>query len=53
MQYMLAVAALFGGLSVALGAFASHGLRGKLSEPMLNAFQTGVQYQMYHSLECI
>ena len=49
-QYLLAVAAAFAGSSVALGAFGSHGLRGKLSEPMLNAFQTGVQYQMYPSL---
>lgn len=50
MHYLLSIAALSGGLSVALGAFAAHGLRGKLAENMLAAFQTGVQYQFYHSL---
>lgn len=41
---------LSGFLSVALGAFAAHGLRKKLSEPMVTVFQTGAQYQMVHSL---
>ena len=40
-------------LSVVLGAFAAHGLKSKLSETLLNTFQTGVQYQMYHSLALI
>lgn len=41
----------FGGfLSVALGAFAAHGLKSQLSPEMLAAFETGVRYQMYHSL---
>ena len=40
-------------LSVILGAFAAHGLKSKLSETLLNTFQTGVQYQMYHSLALI
>lgn len=31
-QVFLAIAAIFGGLSVAAGAFASHALREKLSE---------------------
>lgn len=38
------------GLSVALGAFAAHGLKARLSERMLAVFQTGVDYQAYHSL---
>lgn len=37
-------------LSVMLGAFASHGLRGQLDARMLSAFETGVAYQMTHSL---
>jgi uncharacterized membrane protein YgdD (TMEM256/DUF423 family) len=49
-NWMLSIAALFGGSAVMLGAFASHGLRGSLSERMLETFQTGVQYQMYHAL---
>lgn len=50
MNYLISIAALCGGLSVALGAFAAHGLKAKLSESMLMVFQTGVQYQFYHSL---
>lgn len=38
------------GLSVILGAFAAHGLKDKLSSSMLDVFQTGVQYQLAHSL---
>lgn len=37
-------------LGVAAGAFAAHALRSHLSESMLNAFETGVRYQIYHSL---
>lgn len=46
----LAIAAIFGGLSVAGGAFASHALRAKLSERALEIFETAVRYQMYHAL---
>jgi len=49
-NWMLSIAALFGGTAVMLGAFAAHGLRGTLSERMLETFQTGVHYQMYHAL---
>lgn len=44
------LAAINGFLAVALGAFAAHALRERLSESLLATFQTGVQYQMYHSL---
>ncbi len=44
----LAVAGLLGALSVALGAFGSHGLRGKVGEDVLNIFETAVKYQFYH-----
>jgi len=46
----LTVAALNGFIAVALGAFAAHGLKASLSADMLNTFQTGVQYHMYHAL---
>ncbi|WP_416140958.1 DUF423 domain-containing protein [Marinimicrobium sp. C6131] len=46
----LVLAALFGLLSVMLGAFAAHGLKARLTAPALSAFETGVQYQMYHAL---
>ena len=48
---MYAVVAAFSGMtSVILGAFAAHGLKGRLSPAMLETFQTGVQYQMIHAL---
>lgn len=37
-------------LSVALGAFAAHGLKERLDAGMLAVFETGVRYQVYHSL---
>ncbi len=46
----LAIAALLAGLSVALGAFASHGLKDKLTERALEIFETATRYQMYHAL---
>lgn len=49
-RFFLATAAASGLLSVALGAFAAHGLKHKLAENLLSAFQTGVEYQMYHAL---
>ncbi|WP_250121762.1 DUF423 domain-containing protein [Chroococcidiopsis sp. CCMEE 29] len=49
-QVFLAIAAIFGGLSVAAGAFASHALREKLSERAGEIFETAARYQMYHAL---
>ena len=46
----LLVGAVSGFLGVALGAFGAHGLRGRLSPDMLAVFETGVRYQMYHTL---
>lgn len=40
-------------LGVALGAFAAHSLRNQLAESMQAVFETGVRYQMYHSLAII
>lgn len=45
------VAAIFGGLAVALGAFGAHGLQNVTQdEKILHGFQTAVQYQLYHAL---
>ena len=49
-QIFLSIGAILGGLSVASGAFASHGLRDKLSERSLEIFETAARYQMYHAL---
>ncbi|MBE3596382.1 MAG: DUF423 domain-containing protein [Hydrogenibacillus sp.] len=37
-------------LSVALGAFGAHGLKGKIAPDLLDIYQTGVHYQMIHGL---
>lgn len=44
------LAGINGFLAVGLGAFAAHGLKDRLSPELLNTFQTGVQYHMYHAL---
>ncbi len=49
-RVFLALGALSGGLGVALGAFAAHGLRARLAADLLATFETGVRYQMYHAL---
>ncbi|MDB9314024.1 DUF423 domain-containing protein [Spirulina sp. CS-785/01] len=49
-QILMAIAAIFGGLAVAGGAFASHALKAQLSERALDIFETGIKYQMYHAL---
>ena len=35
---------------MALGAFAAHGLRARLSAEALQTFETGARYHMYHAL---
>lgn len=42
--------AIFGLLSVILGAFGAHLLKKKLSLEQLQSFETGVKYQMYHAI---
>ena len=42
--------AILGAIAVALGAFGSHGLKKIVDAETVQTFQTGVQYQMYHSL---
>jgi uncharacterized membrane protein YgdD (TMEM256/DUF423 family) len=46
----LAFAAINGGLAVAAGAFAAHGLQGRLDAQALQIFETGARYHMYHAL---
>ena len=36
-------------LSVILGAFGAHALKSLLSSRMLEVYQTGIQYQMFHA----
>jgi len=37
-------------LAVALGAFAAHGLKSRLTPDMQTIFETGVRYHVYHAL---
>ena len=46
----LMLAAFFGFTGVALGAFAAHGLKNRLSAECLAIFHTGVMYQLVHAL---
>ncbi len=48
MKHLLIVAAAFAALGVALGAFGAHALKSRLAPEALQAFETGVRYQMYH-----
>lgn len=41
---------LFGLIGVIMGAFATHGLKPILTPESLDSFETGVKFQMYHSL---
>lgn len=50
MSRFVVYGALYALLAVALGAFGAHGLEGKLSERMLENYETAVRYQMYHAL---
>ena len=42
--------ALYGLLAVIFGAFGAHALKNKLTPELLQSFETGVKYQMYHAM---
>ena len=50
MSIWLTIAAINGFLAVASGAFAAHGLQGRLDAHALEIFETGARYHMYHAL---
>lgn len=50
LRIFLLLAAFAGFTGVALGAFAAHGLKARLSAEYLAVFQTGVHYQLIHAL---
>ncbi len=50
-RLILQLAALFGGLGVAIGAFGAHALRPMLEQAgRFDTFETAVRYQFYHLL---
>lgn len=46
----LLLSSVFGFLSVALGAFGAHALKERFNEYQMGIYQTGVQYQFFHTL---
>lgn len=48
-RIFFAVGAISAFVGVAAGAFGAHGLKSRLSVEMLNAFEVGVRYQVYHA----
>jgi len=48
-KQILIWASIFGLIAVVLGAFGAHSLKEIVSANMLNTWQTGVQYQFYHT----
>ena len=50
MRRWLFLAAVLGGLGVALAAFGQHALASRLEPRLLAAFATGAQYQITHAL---
>ncbi len=52
-RVFISIGAISGLLAVAAGAFGAHALRDRLSADMLQVFQTGVTYQMYHALALV
>ncbi len=52
-RLFLVIGAISGAIGVAAGAFGAHALRAKLEPRMLEVFETGARYQMYHALALI
>jgi uncharacterized membrane protein YgdD (TMEM256/DUF423 family) len=50
MKTFIIIGAINAFLSVALGAFGAHALEGKISQKYIDTWNTGVLYQMFHSI---
>ena len=46
----ITIAATFGALAIILGAFGAHALKKHFTEELMQSFETGVKYQMYHAI---
>lgn len=49
-RFFIIIGSLSGGIGVAAGAFGAHALRARLEPRMLEVFETGARYQMYHAM---
>ena len=52
-RVLVAAGSINAAIAVAAGAFAAHGLRGKLEPRALEVFETGARYHMYHALAMV
>jgi uncharacterized membrane protein YgdD (TMEM256/DUF423 family) len=52
-KFFVSTGAILAALGVTLGAFGAHGLQAKLEPRMLEVWQTGVEYHIYHALGLI
>ena len=50
MKVFALLGSIFALLAVVAGAFGAHAMDGKLEPPMMDAWHTAAQYQMYHAL---
>ncbi|WP_409252302.1 DUF423 domain-containing protein [Bacillus sp. SCS-153A] len=50
MKTFIIIGAINAFLSVAMGAFGAHALEGKISQKYIDIWNTGVLYQMFHSI---
>jgi len=49
----MALGATLAGVSVAIGAFGAHGLKGRVPTELLAVYETGARYHFYHALALI
>jgi uncharacterized membrane protein YgdD (TMEM256/DUF423 family) len=49
-RLFIIIGAVSGGIGVAAGAFGAHALRARLEPRLLEVFETGARYQMYHAI---
>ncbi|MDA9556218.1 DUF423 domain-containing protein [Vibrio sp.] len=49
-RFCFIISGILGGFAVMLGAFAAHALKSTLTPELLDAFKTGVHYQLIHAL---
>jgi uncharacterized membrane protein YgdD (TMEM256/DUF423 family) len=52
-RLFLIMAALSAALGIAAGAFGAHALRARVEPRLLEVFETGARYQMYHAFALI
>ena len=53
MKSFIVIGVIAMALGVVLGAFGAHGLKARLEPSLLAAYQTGVEYRLYHGLGLI